>query len=77
MELVYVKLHRLPYDPYKVKVMVPDEGEIRLEPKDINSSNNIQPENKTQPPVDKIEPFLSSEQEDNVCNNNYLHLYSK
>lgn len=57
--------------------MASEDGEIRLVPKDKNSSINIQHENKIQPPVDKIEPFLSSEQEKSVCNNHYLHLYTK
>jgi len=68
---------RLTIDFHKYKVMVSNEGTITLVPKDLNSSNNIQPENKTQPTVDKIESFLSSEQEKSVCNNHYLHLYTK
>lgn len=71
-----------PFDPNKFKAMVYKEGaEIRFIPRDINLFNNIQPENKTQPPVDKIEPILSSEQkkkkEESVCTYHYLHLYTK
>ncbi|XP_050058476.1 putative uncharacterized protein DDB_G0282133 isoform X27 [Aphis gossypii] len=57
---------RLNFDPLKFKVIVYNGDKIRLVPKDINSSNNIQLENRTQPTVDKIESFLSSEQEKSV-----------